>query len=266
MHLSALTCMDDCIQRYMTKDREYNVLDFGSWVNRGQSSTHRLLLKGYNTHITGVDIESGRNVDIQMTKPYKIPVKSASQDIVMSGQVFEHIPFMWASMLEIARVLKPGGLFFITVPSRGHRHYTYDLWRFYPDSMRAFAVFAELELVEVHTDWPPRTERIRHDYAAIETRFHYWGDTTAVFRKPKWRLSLWRVIHREVVLRHANQLADLQGAPLPKRHRIGQRDREGMQRDLRRRLRRRERRRLRRRAERRAQRRARAEKQGENAG
>jgi SAM-dependent methyltransferase len=257
MHLSALACMDDCIQKYMSKDRKYDVLDFGSFVNTGQTRTHRMLLEDYNCHITGVDIEAGRNVDIQMTKPYKIPVKSASQDIVMSGQAFEHIPFMWASMLEIARVLKPGGFLFMTVPSRGHRHYKYDLWRFYPDSMRAFAVFAELELVDVHTDWPPKLEGGRHDYAAIRPRRHYWGDTTGVFRKPKWRPSLWRFIHRAVVLRRANELGGLEGVPLPpERAWILRRDRRRMQRELDHRLLSQEQRQAERRALRRAVRRA----------
>ena len=60
-----------------------------------------------------------------MEKPYRIPVKSGSFDIVLSGQVFEHVPLFWASLLEIARVMKPEGYFFLTVPSRGHVHAKY---------------------------------------------------------------------------------------------------------------------------------------------
>jgi SAM-dependent methyltransferase len=217
MHLSAVTLMNDCIGTYMTKERKYRVLDFGSFINTGQRLHHRMLLEGYDVTVTGVDIQAGNNVDKQMTKPYRIPVRSRSQDIVISGQVFEHIPFPFASMLEIARVLKPGGLFFMTVPSRGHRHSTYDLWRYYPDSMRALAAYAGLELLEAHTDFPPRLDGgRRHDYAAIDHQFHYWGDTTGVFRRPRRRRpSLWRLLHRAVERRYVNGIGDLSGTPAP---------------------------------------------------
>ena len=217
MHLSAMTVMNDCITRYMKKNRRYRVLDFGSFINTGQQMHHRLLLEGYDVRITGVDLQAGNNVDIQMTRPYRIPVRSRSQDVVITGQVFEHVPFPFASMLEIARVLKPGGMLFLTVPSRGHRHSTYDLWRFYPDSMRAFAAYAGLRLVEAHTDFPPRVKGgQRHDYAKIDTEFHYWGDTVGVFRRPRTRRpSLWRVLHRAVELRHVNGIGDLSGVPRP---------------------------------------------------
>jgi SAM-dependent methyltransferase len=224
--------MNDCIERYLRKDRHYQILDFGSFINQGQTAHHRVLLRDHRCTVTGVDIQAGRNVDIQMRRPYRIPVPSRSQDVVLSGQVFEHIPFPFASILEIARVLKPGGLVFITVPSRGHRHSTYDLWRFYPDSMRALAAQAELELLEVHTDWPPREQR-RHQYARIDPVHHYWGDTTAVFRKPAWKPSLWRLVHRAVVLRRANQIGDLESVPLPPRRPLRRRDRRAGQRQVR---------------------------------
>jgi SAM-dependent methyltransferase len=214
VHLSAMSCMDQCIRGYMTKDRHYDLLDFGSFINTGQKLHHRMLLRDYQVSFTGVDIQAGNNVDIQMEQPYRIPVRSRSQDIVISGQVFEHIPFPFASMLEIARVLRPGGHLFLTVPSRGHRHSTYDLWRYYPDSMRALAAYSELELLEVHTDWPPRPDG-RFDYQAIDVAHHYWGDTTAVMRKPRWRPSVRRAVHRWVELRWANGIGDLSGVPLP---------------------------------------------------
>jgi SAM-dependent methyltransferase len=217
MHQSAMARMSDCITTYLNRDRHYDILDFGSFINEGQTAHHRSLLTGYDCTITGVDVQSGRNVDIPMKKPYRIPVAANSQDVVISGQVFEHIPFPWASILEIARVLRTGGYLFITVPSRGHRHSTYDLWRYYPDSMRALAAFAELELIDAHTDWPPLDARKRFDYASIDAKGHYWGDTTGVFRKPKWRFSPWRVVNRELTVLRANQIGDLSSVPRPRR-------------------------------------------------
>ena len=215
MHASAMNRMTECFDKYLSKDRHYDVLDFGSFINEGQTQHHRSLLADYDVTIVGVDIMAGRNVDIQMVQPYKIPVPSDSQDVVVSGQVFEHIPFPWASILEIARVLKPDGLLFLTAPSRGHHHSTYDLWRYYPDSMRALAAQADLELLEAYTDFPPTQAGTagRHDYAAIDVQGRYWGDTTGVFRKPQWKFSARRWLVREVTVRNANRIGDLSGVP-----------------------------------------------------
>ncbi len=218
MHATAMARMQASINTYMDTSRHYDVLDFGSFINKGQQHSHRELLNAYDVTITGVDIQAGRNVDIQMPKPYQIPVRANSQDIVLSGSVFEHIPFPFASMLEIARVLRTGGHLFMTVPSRGHHHSTYDPWRYYPDSMRALAAYAELDLLQALTDWPPLQEGSdkRHDYAAIDQKGSYWGDTSAVFRKPKWKPSPRRVVNRYVSLRFANGIGDLSSVPRPK--------------------------------------------------
>lgn len=120
-----------------------------------------------------------------MSKPYSIPARSCSKDVVISGSVFEHIPFFWASTLEIARVLRPNGLFFFTAPSRGHKHTVIDCWRYYPDGIRAMAAVTHLKLLEVHTHYPPLNDKKRHDYSRIDSVNHYWGDTVAVFEKPE---------------------------------------------------------------------------------
>jgi SAM-dependent methyltransferase len=221
MHQSAMNRMTECIEKYMTKNKHYYVLDFGSFINKGQELHHPELLANYNCDITGVDIQAGRNVDIQMVKPYRIPMPSNSQDIVITGQVFEHIPFPWVSILEIARVLKPGGHLFLTAPSRGHRHSTYDCWRYYPDSLRALAVHSELKLLEGFTDFPPIAEGgRRHDYAAIDSANHYWGDTTGVFQKPNWRFSPRRTLMRELSVWNANRIGGLESVPRMKRERL----------------------------------------------
>jgi ubiquinone/menaquinone biosynthesis C-methylase UbiE len=99
------------IQRYMEKGRKYRVLDFGSGTSPRQTLTHRSLLGEYDCDYTGADIREGDNIDLVMKKPYRVQLKSNSIDIVLSGQVFEHVPFFWASLLEIARVMKPGAYF-----------------------------------------------------------------------------------------------------------------------------------------------------------
>jgi len=206
-----------CVERYMEKGRRYRVLDVGARVSLNQKLTHRQLLAGYDVDYTGVDVRAGQNVDVVMKKPYRIPMRSGSVDVVFSGQTFEHIAFPWASILEIARVLAPGGVAFITAPSRGHVHGTYDCWRYHPDGMRALGAWSGLDTVEAHTDFPPLMEdddgpRVRYDYARLDTKNYYWGDSVGVFRKPLRHRSLSTPIMRAVVLWWANRAGRLPDA------------------------------------------------------
>lgn len=212
VHPTALTGMRDAIEKFMPTDRHYRVVDFGSYLAR-EGPGHRDVLADRDCAILGVDLMAGRNVDIVMDLPYRIPLPSNTADVVLSGQVFEHIPFIFTSALEIRRILKPGGLFMMTVPSRGHRHNVYDCWRFYPDSMRAIAAFTSMELEHAVTDLPKRNENGRYDYSKTKT---YWGDTVGVFRKPR-RSPRIRIAMVSAALRYwSNRVGDLEDTPLPR--------------------------------------------------
>ena len=214
MHQSAYDHMALCVERYMPNDRRYRVVDLGARLSPGQALTHRQLLASRDVEYVGLDVQTGKNVDYVMRKPYRLPVPSNSTDIVISGQVFEHIPFFWASMLEIARVLRPGGYALITAPSRGHQHSTYDCWRYYPDGYRAMAAYSGLTLREAHTDFPPKNGH-QHDFGQIDPSKSYWGDSVGVFEKPAHYPRLRAGLVRTVTRWWANHIADLQGTPLP---------------------------------------------------
>jgi len=88
----------------------------------------------------GVDFVEGDGVDVILEDPYKLPFDDDSLDVVVSSSCFEHSEFFWLLFLEIMRVLKPDGLFYLNVPSNGVFHrYPVDCWRFYPDSGVALA-------------------------------------------------------------------------------------------------------------------------------
>jgi SAM-dependent methyltransferase len=213
VHASAIAQMRRCVDTYLSRDRRYRVVDFGSRISDGQRNSHREVFAEYDVDYVGVDIDEGRNVDVVMKRPYKIPLRANSVDVVISGQVFEHIPFFWASFLELARILRPGGLIFLTVPSRGHTHDVYDCWRIYPDGLRAVAAMSRLELLEGRTDFPPTTDGRRFDYGGIDRTNAYWGDTVGVFRKPKHYPDLEVRLFRTVAVWWGNRIGDLSGVP-----------------------------------------------------
>src|SRR3954447_14332201 len=217
-----------CIERYMKKDEKYRVLDIGSRRVAQQRLSHAELLADYDCDYVGVDIREGSNVDVVMDKPYRLPVKSSSMDIVLSGQTFEHIPFFWASILEIARVMRPNGYLFLTAPSRGHRHSDIDCWRFYPDGLRAIASWSRLRVREAFTDFPPAIGGDfpnRHDFGAIDSDNYYWGDSVGVFQKPA-RYPLTIIPVRWAVRWWANRMPSV--APKPRKGSIpaGSRERD----------------------------------------
>jgi SAM-dependent methyltransferase len=187
MHKSSLDKMAWFVNEYLTDFRGLNksILDLGSYDVNG---SYRDFFDDSAWKYQGVDMEAGKNVDIVLQNPYAWKeIKSQSQDVVVSGQAFEHVEFFWVLIDEIARVLKPGGLICIIAPSRGYEHrYPVDCWRFYPDAFRALAKYAGLELLHVETQWDNKGYTVDDSDA--------WGDTIAVLRRPKkWSLQF-RVI------------------------------------------------------------------------
>ena len=91
----------------------------------------------------GLDFQAAKGVDLVMTDPYVIPLPDESADIVVSSSCFEHSEFFWIIFLEILRILKPSGLFYLNAPSTGSFHkFPVDCWRFYPDSGQALSRWA----------------------------------------------------------------------------------------------------------------------------
>jgi SAM-dependent methyltransferase len=97
-----------------------------------------------NFEYIGVDFQSAKGVDIVLDDPYSLPFDNDSIDIVLSSSCFEHSEMFWLVFLEIMRILKPNGLFYLNAPSSGSFHrYPVDCWRFYPDSGRALVSWSQ---------------------------------------------------------------------------------------------------------------------------
>jgi SAM-dependent methyltransferase len=139
---------------------------------------------------TGVDFVAGKGVDLILDDPYTLPFKTKSIDVVLSSSCFEHSEMFWILFLEIMRSLKPGGIFYLNVPSNGEFHrWPVDCWRFYPDSGRALIAWAKRngmrsELLESYTSTQIGDQ---------------WNDFVAVFVKDESRISKFpnRILHNK---------------------------------------------------------------------
>ena len=172
MHDSSYEKMEAFVRVHLdaSRGRQLDILDFGSQTVDDQPRSYRELFDDPQWTYRGLDIEAGANVDIVVGDAYHwSEIAPDSIDVIVSGQAFEHVEYFWASMFEITRVLKPGGLAVIIAPSNGVEHrYPVDCWRFYRDGFTALAKHVGCEPVDVFTDWNRAV----------------WADSVLVARKP----------------------------------------------------------------------------------
>ena len=140
MHSSAILNLERFFKIYLKKFNNPTILDYGG-ASHGKQTTALNILKRYYTNYKylTLDVAPNKNVDIVLKDPYKInELEKESIDIIICTSVFEHIEFFWLTYLEILKLLKPKGIFYLNVPSNGNFHrWSTDCWRFYPDSGNA---------------------------------------------------------------------------------------------------------------------------------
>ncbi|MDR2188543.1 MAG: class I SAM-dependent methyltransferase [Azonexus sp.] len=186
MHQSALEYGKLFFRTYFKPTSAATVVDIGAQNVNGSLQSVCLPAMRY----VGVDFVPGKGVDIVLDEndPYKLPFADASLDVVVCSSVFEHSEFFWLLFLEILRILKPSGLFYLNAPSNGFIHrYPVDAWRFYPDAGLALVKWAR------HSGYAPTLLEsfIGGKSAADQTPGHFWNDFVAVFVKDEQCAALY---------------------------------------------------------------------------
>lgn len=176
MHQSSYAKMGSFKEQFLSEKQSLSVLDIGSQDVNG---SYKRIFDHKNWKYSGADMVSGSNVDIVLSNAYSWKeIKSNSVDVLISGQAFEHIEFFWVTMLEVFRILVPGGVCCLLAPSSGPEHrYPKDCWRFYPDGFSALAKSAQLDVLVVSTQW----ESLGYDDGSDQ-----WHDSMLVCQKPKF--------------------------------------------------------------------------------
>ncbi|HMO29134.1 methyltransferase domain-containing protein [Enterovirga sp.] len=177
MHLSALDKARVFRAAYLAsvETEPLVVLDVGSAIVDPTQHSNRDAMTNPLWTATGLDIEPGLNVDVAVKDPYDWrEVASGSVDVVTCSEVFEHAEYFWVTILEIARILRPNGLAFITSPSSGPLHrYPVDCWRFYDDGLPAVARYGGFKVLEAQVQWMP-----------VYRKGMQWRDASIVLQKP----------------------------------------------------------------------------------
>ena len=152
--------MTRLVTSYLDPKSKLSILDVGSrdvYAERGKKfkklkyTNYKHLFNNPNWTYTGLDIESGPNVDLVVDTDYKWQnVGDEQYDVLISGQCFEHVEMPWRLVHQMERVCKKGGIVAVIAPffCKVHRH-PVDCWRYLPDGMRALFTkevnFKELE-------------------------------------------------------------------------------------------------------------------------
>lgn len=145
----------------------------------------------------------GTDLTYRMTSDYAIEAPDGTFEIVISGQVIEHVRKPWLWVPELARVCKPGGLVLTVNPvSWPYHEAPIDCWRIYPEGMRALCedagLIVELSLFESMEPRPrawypgksydagrgPRGRALNRVKAMIGYPLTIAFDTITVARKP----------------------------------------------------------------------------------
>jgi SAM-dependent methyltransferase len=146
-----------CFSRAITTARPKSVLEAGTLQASPGRSTHSrgqfpwVERKDY----VGVDLFPGPDVDV-VGDLHSLPAEWSDRfDCFIAGAVFEHLDRPWIAAKEVARVLRKGGLFFVSTHQTFPCHaYPNDFFRFSRDALRL--IFEDAGLTVEAADYRDR--------------------------------------------------------------------------------------------------------------
>ncbi|NDD53014.1 methyltransferase domain-containing protein [bacterium] len=136
-------------------------------IGPGGSDVFKSKIEGMGIKYIGFDQLHDEDPEVK----YSFGLSDCSVDFAISSSCFEHDELFWMTFLEVMRVLKPHGIFYINAPSDGPYHtWPVDCYRFYPDSAKALEKWGrknglKVKTLERFTARP--VNDIWHDYVAV---------------------------------------------------------------------------------------------------
>lgn len=125
-------------------------------------STYRRMTEALSLEWHTLDMTNNPALTYANSLEYSFAIPDNSYDIVLSGQVIEHVRKPWKWLPELARVAKVGALVITINPvSWAFHEAPVDCWRIYPDGMKA--LYEEAALSVIFSHWESlETPHYRH--------------------------------------------------------------------------------------------------------
>jgi len=138
-------------QQYSPFNPDQKVLEIGSWIAPGQEAiVCRQTIAPLVGEYVGLDMQEGNGVDV-VADAKEIPFSDGHFDLIISTDCYEHVDWPREVTHEAYRVLKQGGVFYLTTVFDFQIHgYPDDFWRFTPHCIDLLLKDAGFDVVEVH--------------------------------------------------------------------------------------------------------------------
>jgi len=138
-----------------------NVVDIGCGAG-----TQAILWAEEGHHVSGVDVserlidvgkermaKAGVSVDFKVGTSSRLPLPDAHTDICLLPELLEHVPDWFDTLKECHRILKPGGLVYISTSNAlcpSQQEYSLPLYSWYPGFLKRIC---EQKAVTTHRQW-----------------------------------------------------------------------------------------------------------------
>ena len=143
MHTNSKLMFQKYVAQYISPGTR--VLEIGP---DGFPSSYRSMVENETVVWHTLDLYANRGLTYRATSEYAFPIQDNAYDVVLSGNVFEHVPRVWVWMRELARVCKVEGYVITISPvSWPYHEVPIDCWRAFPEGMKAVYREASLEVV-----------------------------------------------------------------------------------------------------------------------
>lgn len=154
MHKNSYSIMKWFKENYLDSEMNLDILDVGS-IDSSKEFLYKDIFNEDNWNYALLSNRNHSKADIVVSDIYNwYEIEDDSYDVIVSSHFFEHLEFFWLTLSQIERVLKPGGLICIIVPSAGGKH-DYDLancYRFHTGGLQAMAKYIGFEILYAAVD------------------------------------------------------------------------------------------------------------------
>lgn len=154
MHKNSYSKMKWFKETYLNDDEMLNILDVSS-IDSTRKFNYKTIFKEENWKYSLLSNQLNSKADIVVYDIYNwYEIEDNSYDVIVSSHFFEHLKFFWLTLSQIERVLKPGGLLCIIVPSTGGKHdyHLANCYRFHTGGLQSMAEYIDFEILYAAVD------------------------------------------------------------------------------------------------------------------
>lgn len=135
---SVTAFLDKYMAHWNAGETRLKVIEFGGFNDTDNAV--QTVLQGHN--YTGIDTQSGMNIDVVCNSTYNLPLSDHSADVVFSTSHLQNDAFFWLSFLEMCRVVRLGGYIYVTATTN-NAHTRKNFWRFSGDCWKALSKWGD---------------------------------------------------------------------------------------------------------------------------